>query len=220
MNRGCPAYRRVATVRIMTTAQVEVARATRADADRAGRALAGAFVDDPVFSWLIPPGVRRRDERMVTFFTSMSRSYLRRGKPVYLAGAGVGGALWSAPGSWALPTTEVARESRRAFTAFGPNLLRALRVQLQVESKHPKEPKHWYLGYLGVAPGHQGQGIGAAMLREVLAEADAAGLPAYLESSNERNLSLYQRHGFDVVESFPALGSGPTIWRMWREPPA
>jgi hypothetical protein len=39
-----------------------------------------------------------------------------------------------------------------------------------------------------------------------------------LESSNERNLPLYERNGFRVVGELQALGHGPTIWRMWREP--
>jgi ribosomal protein S18 acetylase RimI-like enzyme len=56
------------------------------------------------------------------------------------------------------------------------------------------------------------------MLRAVLDEADKTGTPAYLESSNERNLSLYERHGFKVVEAMKLLGKGPTVWRMWREP--
>ncbi|HET7531367.1 MAG TPA: GNAT family N-acetyltransferase [Mycobacteriales bacterium] len=202
----------------MTTAQVEVTRAARGEHGKVGRALGAAFVDDPVFQWLIPVGVARRDERLATFFSSMARSYLRRDKNVYLAGDGVGGALWSAPGSWALPMTEVAREAVPSTKAFGRQLLRALRCQLSIEAKHPDQPAHWYLGYLGVASGHQGQGIGAAMLRAVLDDADRAGVPAYLESSNERNLTLYERHGFRVVESMPLLGVGPTVWRMWREP--
>ena len=40
-----------------------------------------------------------------------------------------------------------------------------------------------------------------------------------LESSSERNLPLYERNGFRVVGELQALGHGPTIWRMWREPP-
>jgi ribosomal protein S18 acetylase RimI-like enzyme len=55
------------------------------------------------------------------------------------------------------------------------------------------------------------------MLREVLDKADATGVAAYLESSNERNLTLYKRHGFAVVEEIRALGHGPSIWRMWRD---
>ena len=56
------------------------------------------------------------------------------------------------------------------------------------------------------------------MLREVLDGADRDGVPAYLESSNERNLTLYERNGFRVVGEHRALGRGPTIWRMWRAP--
>jgi ribosomal protein S18 acetylase RimI-like enzyme len=202
----------------MTQPKVAVNRARYDDHARLGQALGAAFIDDPVFGWLIPTDVSRRDERLAAFFTSIARSYLRRDKHVYLAAPEAGGALWSAPGSWSLPMTEVARETRSAYFSFGRNMPRALRCQLQIESKHPKEPTHWYLGYLGVAPDHQGQGIGAAMLREVTDQADVAGTAAYLESSNERNLSLYERHGFRVVEDFRLLGRGPTVWRMWREP--
>lgn len=56
------------------------------------------------------------------------------------------------------------------------------------------------------------------LLREILACADTDGVPAYLESSNERNLPLYERNGFRVIGDLRALGHGPTIWRMWREP--
>src|SRR4051794_26101817 len=161
----------------MTQPQVAVTRARYDDHPRLGKALGGAFADDPVFAWLIPTDVSRRDERLAAFFRSIARSYLRRDKHVYLAGDAAGSALWSAPGPWELPMSEVARETRSAFFSFGRNVTRALRCQLQIESKHPKGPKHWYLGYLGVAPDHQGQGLGAAMLREVTDQADAAAVP-------------------------------------------
>jgi ribosomal protein S18 acetylase RimI-like enzyme len=202
----------------MTTAQSEVGRASQGDHTKVGSALGAAFIDDPVFQWLIPVDAANRDKRLVTFFSSMARSYLRRDKYVYCAGEGDGAAMWSAPGSWALPMSEVMRESVPAARAFGRNLTRALRSQLFIEGKHPKEPVHWYLGYVGVAPTQQGRGLGAAMLRAVLDKADEAGTPAYLESSNERNLSLYERQGFKVVEDVKLLGTGPTVWRMWREP--
>ena len=204
--------------RAMTTAQVEVSRVAPSRGNDVGRALASAFADDPVIGWLIPFGIDNRDARLRIFFTSMATSYLRRGKHVYLAGDGLGAALWSAPGSWELPMSDVAKQAPQAIRAFGKNLPRALRTQLEAEAGHPKKPLHWYLGYLGVVQGSQGQGIGSAMLREVLTGADTEGVPAYLESSNERNVPLYERHGFKVTTSYPALGKGPTIWRMWRDP--
>jgi ribosomal protein S18 acetylase RimI-like enzyme len=184
-----------------------------------GEVLADAFAEDPVFAWLIPPQVPGRDSRMRTFFTSMSRGYLRRGKPCYLAGDASAAALWAEPGGWAMPLSQMILEAVPSGLAFRGRLLRALRTQLQVERLHPGQSRpHWYLGYLGTRRDRQGEGLGTQMLREVLAGLDADGVPAYLESSNERNVPLYERNGFRVVGEIQALGHGPTIWRMWREP--
>jgi GNAT superfamily N-acetyltransferase len=184
-----------------------------------GEVLADAFSDDPVFAWLIPPQLRGRDSRMRMFFTSMSRGYLRAGKPCYLTGDASAAALWAAPGAWTMPLSQIILEAAPNGLAFRRRLLRALRTQLQIERLHAgQSPPHWYLGYLGARRGRQGQGLGTQLLREVLAGADTDGVPAYLESSNERNLPLYERNGFRVIGDLRALGHGPTIWRMWREP--
>jgi ribosomal protein S18 acetylase RimI-like enzyme len=123
------------------------------------------------------------------------------------------------PGGWAMPLSQIILEAARGGLAFRRCLLRALRTQLQIEQLHAGQSRpHWYLGYLGTRRGRQGQGLGTQLLREVLAGLDADGVPAYLESSNERNLPLYERNGFRVIGELQALGYGPTIWRMWREP--
>ncbi len=196
-----------------------VRAARRDEAALLGEVLADAFAEDPVFAWLIPPQVRGRDHRLRTFFTSMSRAYLRRGKPCYLSGDASAAALWAAPGAWAMPLSQVILEAAPSALAFRGRLLRALRTQLQIERLHAgQSAPHWYLGYLGTRQDRQGQGLGTQMLREVLDRLDTDGVPAYLESSSERNLPLYQRNGFRVVGELQALGHGPTIWRMWREP--
>ncbi len=43
-------------------------------------------------------------------------------------------------------------------------------------------------------------------------------MPAYLESSKERNVPLYRRFGFEVIEEHRSKVGSPPIWRMWREP--
>ena len=45
----------------MTTAQIQVNRAERGDHAKVGAALGAAFVDDPVFQWLIPVDSANRD---------------------------------------------------------------------------------------------------------------------------------------------------------------
>lgn len=84
----------------------------------------------------------------------------------------------------------------------------------QMASHHPTAP-HWYLPFIGVDPGAQGKGHGSALLAASLAAVDAAGMPAYLESSNLRNVSLYERFGFRVTAEIQ-VGDSPPMHPMWR----
>jgi ribosomal protein S18 acetylase RimI-like enzyme len=85
----------------------------------------------------------------------------------------------------------------------------------QMEKFHPTEP-HWYLPMIGVDPAHQGEGVGAALMTEALKAVDRDGLIAYLESSNPRNISLYQRYGFEVIGEIQS-GSSPVLRPMLRK---
>ena len=105
-----------------------VRAARRDDAAVLGEVLADAFAEDPVFAWLIPPQTRGRDNRLRTFFTSMSRSYLRQGKPCYLTGDASAAALWAAPGAWAMPLSQIILEAAPSGLALRRRLFRALRT--------------------------------------------------------------------------------------------
>ena len=96
--------------------------------------------------------------------------------------------------------------------------LRGLRAASAVEAQHFAQP-HWYLAVLGTAPEHQGRGVSAAVMDPILRRCDAAGVPAYLESSNVVNIPLYERRGFRVTGEI-VLPGGPTIWPMLRQPAA
>ncbi|MEU4249431.1 ribosomal protein S18-alanine N-acetyltransferase [Amycolatopsis sp. NPDC026612] len=52
---------------------------------------------------------------------------------------------------------------------------------------------------IGVAPEHQGRGIGTALLQALLARADEFEAPVFLEvrTDNTTALALYERHGFE-----------------------
>ena len=75
----------------------------------------------------------------------------------------------------------------------------------------------WYLPLIGVDPAHQGRGLGSMMLKHALNIIDEKGLPAFLESSNPANISLYERHGFEVVGRIQ-VGSSPAVHPMHRAP--
>ena len=86
------------------------------------------------------------------------------------------------------------------------------------EENHPREEPHYYLSLLGTHPDHRGQGKGMRLLAANLAEIDAEGMPAYLESSNRANDHRYERLGFVQIGEFAAPGGQPTVACMWRDP--
>jgi ribosomal protein S18 acetylase RimI-like enzyme len=102
------------------------------------------------------------------------------------------------------------------FTSFG-GLSRVDAFRKAADKHHPKDKKHFYLMTIGVDPRFQGQGLGSAILDATLAMIDAKGLPSYLESSNEKNVPLYKRHGYVVTSEFRPTPDAPPLWGMWRE---
>jgi ribosomal protein S18 acetylase RimI-like enzyme len=79
---------------------------------------------------------------------------------------------------------------------------------------HPPGP-HWYLPLIGVDPIHQNKGRGDALLRNTLARCDRDHVAAYLESTNPANITLYQRHGFEIRGKIQ-IGSSPPLFPMLR----
>ena len=123
-----------------------------------------------------------------------------------------GAALWLPPGTE--PDSErlgalIARHAPARIQADAGGVLE------QMAAYHPHEP-HWYLPLIAVDPACQGRGLGGALLKQALARCDADGLPAYLESSNPRNIPLYQRHGFEILGRIQ-VGSSPPVTPMLRK---
>ena len=77
---------------------------------------------------------------------------------------------------------------------------------------------HWYLGVLATDPARQGTGLGRAVTTPMLAAADRAGLPAYLETASDPNVAIYRRLGFEVAREVDLPDGGPRCWLMRRDP--
>lgn len=186
--------------------------------------LARAFLDDPVAIWscraprLLPSTLER-------FHATRLRQLMHHGA-VWTTDGCASAAVWAPPGHW---RTTAAEDLALSRTIVRPRLLahpRALAAVplvgyglLQTERRHPPFPAHWYLAVLGTDPGAQGRGLGSAVLAPILQACDADEVGAYLESSKERNLDFYARHGFRVTREL-RLPRGPRVWAMWREPRA
>jgi len=126
-----------------------------------------------------------------------------------------GGALWLPPG--------IGPDEEELGQVVNSTVAETKQSQLfaaleEFGSDHPRQP-HWFLPLIAVDPICQGRGIGAALMKHAVARCDETGAHAYLESSNPRNISLYERHGFRAIGEVRS-GDCPVFTPMRREPGA
>ena len=193
-----------------------IRRAVAADVPELARTLARAFQDDPVASWAYPPA-RLRPRALERFQATRLRQLLVHDE-VWTTDDLACAALWAPPGHW----HSTLRETAEIVPAFAhPRLWPRVPIAAigwdRLERSHPRKPPHFYLAVLGTDPRAQGRGLGSAVLSGVLEQCDGDGVAAYLESSKERNVDFYARHGFRVLEEIRLL-RGPPMWKMWRDP--
>lgn len=201
--------------RPMTECEIQVAGG--AEAAEVAQMLARAFRDDPVFRWLLTAEGSRPRRLRRYFVTELLHRALRHGEVevARVDGRVAGAAMWLPPGA---PLGTEASALPGYLRAFGRRLVVAARFQAVAQRDHPREAPHWYLGTIGVDPVRQGQGVGAALLNSRLRRCDEEGLPAYLESSNPRNVPLYEHFGFHVTGALGLWEDAPVVNTMWRAP--
>ena len=167
--------------------------------------------EDPAARWAWPDS-----QQFLVHFPSFVRAFggkaFAHGSACYVDGY-VGAALWLPPNIYpdenaliALVQQTVSEQIQKDFFA----------VFEQMSRYHPSEP-HWYLPLMGVDPSQQGKGFGSALLQHTLIQVDRDNKLAYLESSNPRNITLYKRHGFELLGTIQ-IGTSPSIAPMLRRP--
>lgn len=191
-----------------------VRAATRDDEDAVHNVVLLAFATDPFARWAFPGAETYLAASPLLGRAFGGRAFDHGTVDVVVEERGaVGAAMWLPPG------VEPDFEGMQAVLA--EHATEAVLNDMgglgeQMAAAHPKEPC-WYLPILGVDPAFHSRGIGSTLLSHAIARADAAGLPAYLESSNPRNISLYERHGFVAMGTIQSGGS-PTLVPMLRKP--
>ena len=187
-----------------------IANPSEADQHTSRSILTAAFIQDPVMRWLYP-----QSERYLQSFPDFCGAF---GGQAFAMGTawtsekGGGTALWLPPNEHvdgeAVQAVVLETVERERLPIVGG-------VLEEMAQYHPKEPC-WYLALIGVDPAQRGQGLGGQLLETTLKLCDEDKMPAYLESSNPANISLYMRHGFAIMGEIQKNNS-PVITPMLRE---
>ena len=193
----------------MTT--IPIKTTTTADVDQAIAVVVLAFSADPIVRWVYP-----EPHQYLTHFPDFVRIFGGRAfeqQTAYDVAGFSGAALWLPPGIQPEEETLVPLLQRTVLEHVQEEVFSMLE---QMGTYHPDEP-HWYLPLIGVDPSKQRQGLGSALMQHALLPCDRDRKRAYLESTNPENISLYERHGFEVLGTIQ-VGSSPPMFPMVRQP--
>ncbi|CAB3761589.1 GNAT family N-acetyltransferase [Paraburkholderia humisilvae] len=186
-------------------------RMDAAGLDTAVATLVLAFNEDPLMRWVFDS-----PEQYLTYAPRLIRVIAGNAfasDSAQLSSDGRAVACWTPPRTHHDDASVLAIVSE----ACAPQRLAAVIGMIEQLDGYRPAGDFWYLSMLGVEPVCRAKGYGASLLAQRLCECDAARLPASLWSSNERNLSFYQRQGFEVQARLQKADA-PPIFPMLRAP--
>jgi ribosomal protein S18 acetylase RimI-like enzyme len=179
--------------------------------------LAESFSDDPSFNLVFDQNPNRLSA-IHAFFEPFVADASKRGK-IIMAPDLQGACIWY-PAEVEIfdeQFEQVLMEIIKTIAKFAGEES-GQRFQHLIEQLGNNEPQqsHCEVFFLGLKPSARGKGIGQDLLKSVLDYADKNQHPCYLVSSNSRNISFYERHGFEkycpikISDTYSMTG-------MWRD---
>jgi len=188
------------------------------DLDAVTETIALAFRTDPVWGVALAGPDGRADHLAAYWRFFVETPHAQDG--VWMLDDAAAVSVWVPPGG-----TELTEDQAAGLAAFNLDRMgetsagRLSELYERFEANHPTSEPHAYLSLLATHPDRRGRGIGQELLAENLDAWDAAGVPAYLESTNPGNDHRYARAGFRPVGGFTAVVDGAPITTMWRPAP-
>ncbi|MDG4822001.1 GNAT family N-acetyltransferase [Asanoa sp. WMMD1127] len=172
---------------------IHVERATAADRQQVVETVVAAFDQDPAFRFFFRDPVTR-DAEAAEFAGHLFDQRVAPGTTWVIEG-GRSLAMWDAPRGWS------SSEGEPKLAVSDEALARLDDYHRAVQGFFPRRQPFWYLGVLATHPSHAGRRLGREVMKPGLAAAAAAGLPAYLETTNPHNVGVYERAGWRVSGS-------------------
>jgi ribosomal protein S18 acetylase RimI-like enzyme len=167
--------------------------------------LAESFIDDPSFSFIFGDN-HHKVGVLNAFFEMFVADAMQRGK-IVIAPDEQGACIWYPA------EVEIFNEQ---FEEVVSKIINSLSELAGKESgKSEPTQRHCEVFFLALKPSARNQGIGENLIKPVLDYADTNQVDCYLVSSNGRNISFYERYGFQKYCPIE-ISSSYSMTGMWR----
>jgi len=185
------------------------------DIKKAANVLANAFYDDPIYNKM------DMDEDKRCVISELMIRYSFRYGNVVSTSENLEGVMAITPHDKPMTFLRIIRSGAFLISmklASLKKMMGAVEKAMEEEKKNLNIDPYIYLFTIGVSREFQGKGFGGKLLRAVIEKADTERKPMYLETQNEKNVSLYEKYGFYVTKKIdlPEPLNLP-MWLMVRD---
>ena len=205
----------------MITKLETLPRLKKSDVEIAAEMLSRAFHNDPLIAYFFS-NEEERLEDIKQFYLFRLKYGIAYGE-VYIISPKIEGlAIWIHPSNITMTNWQI-------FRAGGMKLMRKLgrkkmskmfAVEHYISEIHYRNVDfpHWHLSPVAVDPVHQGKGYASKLIRAMLERFDNENIACFLETQVKKNVEIYKRYDFKVVEKGIIPEANLEHWAMIRLP--
>ncbi len=181
-----------------------------------------AFKDDPIMVFTYPDSNEREQKSQYGFY--MIYNYGIKYGLTYATSKNLEGiTIWLPPNkvypsTWAMMRHGVFYTMRKVGLKMKA-MKRTMTVFKYEDEKHKELTPfdHWYFQNIAVKPEEQGKGYGGLLIKTMLKTIESDELPVYVETNTEKSVSIYQKHGFEIIEHGIIPETDVPLWCMLRK---
>lgn len=196
-------------------------RLKQKDIEKASNVAARAFRDENLIYNTLIPDENERLKLLPHMYSFLLRCGLKKGE-VYSPTEEIEGfAIWLTHKNidtnfW----TTMRNGGFSVYRKLGKQVLNEILTSAEFHRNIHREiidDPHWYLQFLAIDPQHQGKGYASSLLKAMINRSNNEGLPIYLETQNERNVSIYQHFGFKMMKKSKNPRWSNNNWGMLKK---
>jgi ribosomal protein S18 acetylase RimI-like enzyme len=192
------------------------------DIPRVGPILTDAFQNDPLWNKLFE-GVPKIEQKYSAFFETPVRFCMKFGEAYATSENLEGIAAW-VPGDqgdmtfWRMIRSGALKSAMKIGANLGRKMKQIMKSLPEDRKEHMGEAPYFYFLIIGVSSQFQGRGFGGTLIRALIEKSEGMGIPLYLETETEENVTMYERFGFSVVKEITLPVVNLPMWEMVRKP--
>lgn len=193
---------------------------TKNDAEFAIKTLEKAFENYPLLQYYYPEKSIR--DKIANYFLSfVVYSGIKYGEVYGTSSNFEGVAVWIPSENYPLTFWKMLRSVPISkilnFGRYGGSKMSNFSNHLDDIHKRMVPFKHMFLQIIGTAPEFRGKGFASKLIKPMLSRIDKEKLPCYLETIDEKNIAIYERFGFEIIDKSNIPETNFINWAMLRK---